>query len=41
MNKICDMCGKSVRTVGKVFKVTFLMLCKKCREKMNKKKKIR
>jgi len=37
MKKICDMCGKSVRTVGKVFKVKFLMLCKKCRENLKKK----
>lgn len=41
MKKICDWCGKSVKTVGKLFKVKFLMLCKKCREKLKKKKKIK
>jgi ribosome-binding protein aMBF1 (putative translation factor) len=35
----CDWCGKSVSKVGKLVKVKFLMLCKKCREKFKKKEK--
>jgi ribosome-binding protein aMBF1 (putative translation factor) len=32
----CDLCGKSVKKVGKLLKVKFLTLCKKCRAKLKK-----
>jgi len=36
MQKVCDWCKKSVRDVGKLSKVEYLMLCKKCRGKYKK-----
>lgn len=38
MQKVCDGCKKSVKEVGKLFKVKFMMLCKSCRRKMRKRK---
>lgn len=33
MKKICDICKKHVKEVGKLFKVGYLYLCKTCRRK--------
>lgn len=32
MRKICDLCKKSVKEVGKLYKVGYLYLCKNCRK---------
>lgn len=31
MNHHCDGCGKPIKSVGKLFKVGYMMLCKECR----------
>jgi len=36
MKKVCDSCGKAVKDAGKLFRVGFLTLCKKCRSKKNR-----
>jgi hypothetical protein len=40
MKKICNMCKKPVREVGRLYRVRFLDVCKKCREKMKKNRKL-
>jgi hypothetical protein len=31
MKRSCDCCGKNSKEVGKLFRVGYLTLCKKCR----------
>lgn len=45
MKKKCSKCGKPIKEVGRLIKVTWLgfraPLCKKCRDELKKKKKDR
>jgi len=34
------MCKKSVKKVGRLYRIRFLYVCKRCREKLKKKRKI-
>ena len=38
MKKFCDVCKKSVKEVGKLYRLGFLDVCKRCREILKRKR---
>ncbi len=41
IHKKCDWCGRSVKEVGRVMRKGGLLLCKECRKKYEKNRKLR
>ncbi|MEM5836488.1 MAG: hypothetical protein QW451_01075 [Candidatus Aenigmatarchaeota archaeon] len=40
MKKVCDVCKKTVKEVGRLYRFRFLDVCKKCREKLKKNRRL-